>query len=114
MPGVWRQGEYFGTRYITGPQILTLLVVLADERVADPDVTALYVCPLYGPTAAEVVRTAVLAGTDRANAEFGTSLHPLDIRYSYSGWDTQRCNLADWAGYNIVRAVAAGTVTTTE
>ena len=110
MPGVWRQGEYLGTRYITGPQMLTLLVALADERVADPDVTALDVCPLYGPTAPEVVRAAVLAGTDRANAECGTSWHPLAIRYSYSGWDTAGCHLADWAGYNIVRAVADGTV----
>lgn len=110
MPGVWRQGDYLGTRYVTGPQMLTLLVALADERVPDPDVTALDVCPLYGPTAPEVIRAAVLAGTDQANAEFGTSLHPLAIRYSYSGWNTERCNLATWGAYNIVRAVAEGTI----
>ena len=110
MPGVTRRGEYLVTQYITGPQCLLLMLDVQPERVADPDVTTLDVCPLYGPTAAEVVRAAVLAGTDRANAEFGTSWHPLDIRYSYSGWDTEYCHLADWAGYDIVRAVAEGTV----
>lgn len=110
MPSVWQQGDYFGTRYITGPQILLLLLDLQPERIADPDVTALDACPIYGPTPDEAVRAAVLDGTDRANAQFGTNLHPFDIRYSYSGWDTERCALASWAAYNIVQAVAAGTV----
>jgi len=83
---------------------------LADERLADPDVTAIHVCPVYGRPADEVVRAAVLAGTDRANAEFGTNLHPLDIRFSYSGWNNERCSIARGAAYEIVRAVVEGTV----
>ena len=59
---------------------------------------------------ASVVRAAVLSGTDRANAEFSTSWHPLEIRFSYSGYDNERCSLAGSAAYNIVRALAEGTV----
>jgi hypothetical protein len=111
MPGVSRLGEYLVTQHITGPQCLLLMLDMQPERIADPPVTALEVCPIYGQPSDAVVRAAVLAGTDRANAEFGTSWHPLEIRYSYSGYDNARCQLMDWAGYNIVKALAEGTVT---
>jgi hypothetical protein len=110
VPGVSRRGEYLVTQYITGPQCLLLMLDVQPERIADPFVTALQVCPIYGQPADDVVRAAVLAGTDRANAEFGTSWHPLEVRYSYSGYDNARCHLMDWAGYNIVKALAEGTV----
>jgi hypothetical protein len=98
----------YTARVVTGPQDLWRRLALADERIADPDVTVADVCPVYGRPAAEVVRAAVLAGTDRANAEFGTSLHPLEIRFAYSGWNNERCGIAEAAAYEIVRAVANG------
>jgi hypothetical protein len=107
--GVSRQGQYLVTRITTGPQDLLLMLDLADERIADPFVTALAVCPTYGRPADEVVRAAVLRGTDEANAEFGASWHPLEIRFSYSGYDNAECRLAGWAAYNIVKALAQGT-----
>ncbi len=108
--GVSRQGQYYVTSIVTGPQYLRLMLDLADERLVDPYVTAVDVCPVYGCPTEEVVRAAVLGGTDRANAEFGTNLHPLEIRFSYSGWDNERCNIAGWGAYEIVRAIAEGAV----
>ena len=107
---MWRKGHYLAAQIITGPQHLLLLLDLADERIADPFVSAIDVCPVYGRPTDEAVRAAVLAGTDRANAEFGTSLHPLEVRFSYSGYDCERCSLSGAAAYNIVRAVAEGSV----
>jgi hypothetical protein len=107
---VGRNGHYFSARITTGPQDLLLLLDLADERISDPFVSAIDVCPVYGRPSDEAVRAAVLAGTDRANAEFGTNWHPLEVRFSYSGYDRERCRLAGAAAYNIVRAVAEGTV----
>ncbi|MGL4420504.1 MAG: hypothetical protein ACRCZF_07560 [Gemmataceae bacterium] len=78
MPSVWRQGEYLGTRYITGPQILTLLIALVNERVVAPGVTALDVCPLYGPTAAEVIRAAVLAGGQELSQDVSLVVRQAD------------------------------------
>lgn len=112
MESVGRNGHYFATRITTGPQDLLLLLDLADERIVDPFVSAIDVCPVYGRPTDEAVRAAVLAGTDRANAECGTSLHPLEVRFSYSGYDSERCSLAGRAAYNIVRAIAAGVITT--
>jgi hypothetical protein len=106
MPGVVKRGHYFVTRYITGPQCLLLMLDLQPERIDDPFVTAFNVCPVYGHPKDAVVRSAVLAGTDEANAEFSTSWHPLEIRYSYSGYDNQRCGLMNWAAYNIVKELA--------
>ncbi|WP_157469822.1 hypothetical protein [Gemmata sp. SH-PL17] len=83
---------------------------LVDERLTDPYVTAIDVCSVYGCPTEEVVRAAVLAGTDRANAEFGTNLHPLEIRFSYSGWNNERCSIAGAAAYEIVRAIAESAV----
>ncbi|QEL14638.1 hypothetical protein [Limnoglobus roseus] len=110
MDSVGRNGHYFVTRITTGPQDLLLLLDLADERIADPFVSAIEVCPVYGRPTDEAMRAAVLAGTDRANGECGTSLHPLEVRFSYSGYDRERCSLAGAAAYNIVRAIAAGKV----
>jgi hypothetical protein len=107
---VGRNGHYFATRITTGPQDLLLMLDLSDERIPDPFVSAIDICPMYGRPTDEVVRNAVLAGTDRANAEFGTSWHPLEIRFSYSGWNNEQCSIAGWAAYNIVRAVVQGTV----
>ena len=107
---VGRNGHYFAARITTGPQDLLLQLDLTDERIADPFVSAIDVCRIYGRPTDEVVRAAVLSGTDRANAEFSTSWHPLEIRFSYSGYDNERCSLAGSAAYNIVRALAEGSV----
>jgi hypothetical protein len=101
-----KRGHYFVTQYITGPQSLLLMLDLQPERIADPFVTPLNVCPIYGQPEDIIVRAAVLAGTDEANAEFGTNWHPLEIRYSYSGYDNKRCGLMHWAAYNIVKELA--------
>jgi hypothetical protein len=93
MAGVVRRGHYFVTQLITGPQCLLLMLDLQCERIVDPFVTALNTCPIYGRPEDNTVRTAVLAGTDEANAEFGTNWHPLEIRYSYSGYDNKQCRL---------------------
>jgi hypothetical protein len=106
MPGVVKRGHYFVTQYITGPQILLLMLDLQPERIADPFVTAITVYSLYGQPEDAVVRAEVLAGTDEANAEFGTSWHPLEIRYAYSGYDNRECRLMHWAAYNIVKELA--------
>jgi hypothetical protein len=106
MPEVVKRGHYFATWYITGPQCLLLMLDLQPERIADPFVTAITVCPMYGQPEDAVVRAAVLAGTDEANAEFSTSWHPLEVRYSYSGYDNKQCRLIGWAAYNIVKELA--------
>lgn len=105
MPGVSRKGAYFVTRFTTGPQDLLLMLDLADERIADPFVTCIAPCALYRQPDDAVVRAAVLAGTDQANAECGTSLHPLEIRYWYSGYDAARCSLFTRAAHEIVSQV---------
>jgi hypothetical protein len=108
--GVLKQGHYFVTRIITGPEFLLLMLDITDERIADPLVSALNVCPVTGRPDDSVIRTAVLSGTDRANGEFGTKLHPLEVRFSYSSWTGGKCEIAGIAAYNIVRAIAEGTV----
>lgn len=106
MPRVMKRGPYFVTQYITGPQCLLLMLDLQSERIVDPFVTAVNVCPIYGQPEEAVVRAAVLAGTDEANAEFGTTWHPLEVRYSYSGYDNKQCRLIHWGAYNIVKELA--------
>ncbi len=107
MAVVYRSRHHFVTQYITGPQSLLLRLDLQLERIDDPFVTALNVCQLYGNPLDEVVRTAVLRGTDEANAEFGTHWHPLEIQYSYSGYDTEHCKIMGSAAYNVVKEIAA-------
>ena len=99
-------GDYFATQYITGPQCLLLMLDLQDERIPDPVVSAIDVCRIHGAPTDAVVQRAVLAGTDEANAEFGARWHPLAIRYSYSGYNVEQCNLMRWAAYNIVKELA--------
>jgi hypothetical protein len=106
MDKVWRRGTYFVHHITTGPQDLLLMLDMQTERIDDPYVSAIDVCPIYGRPTDAPVRAAVLKGTDEANAEFGTSWHPLEIRFRYSGYDNERCRLAGWAGYNIVKALA--------
>lgn len=106
MNQVWRRGGYLVNEIITGPQCLRVMLDLQTERIVDPYVSAIDVCPIYGKPEDAVVRDAVLKGTDEANAEFGTSWHPLEIRFSYSGYDNQRCRLAGQACYSIVKALA--------
>lgn len=106
MPGVVKRGDYFVTRYITGPQSLLLMLNLQSEPIADPFVTAIDVCPMYGKPENSVVQSAVLAGTDQANAEFGTSWHAFEIKYSYSGYDNKRCSLMSRGAYDIVKELA--------
>jgi hypothetical protein len=102
---VFRRGHYFGAEYLTGPQILLLLLDLQDERIEDPYVAAMDEDRLYGNPEAGRVREAVLAGTDEANSDHGTSWHPLEVRYSYSSWD-RSCNLMRWAAKAIVERLA--------
>jgi hypothetical protein len=106
MGEVFKRGHYFGIQYVTGPQILLLLLDLQLERIADPFVTALSVCAMYGQPDDAVVRSAVLRGSDEANAEFGVKWHPLEIKYSYSGYDNNRCSLMARGAYDIVKALA--------
>lgn len=102
MPSVARQGQYLVTRFTTGPQDLLLMLDLVDERIVDPIVTCIAPCHVYGRPDDAVVRAAVLAGTDRANAECGSSWHPLEIRYWYSGYDKARCSLFGRAAHEII------------
>jgi len=102
MAGVSRQGQYLVTRVTTGPQDLRLMLDLAEERIADPFVTCIAPSLLYRQPDDEVVRTAVLAGTDRANAECSSSWHPLEIRYWYCGYDREYCSLFGRAAHEIV------------
>jgi hypothetical protein len=106
MPGVTKCGDSYATQYVTGPQRLLLMLELREERIHDPVVAAVDVCPIYGCPTDAVVQCTVLAGTDEANAEFETQWHPFAIRYSYSGWDIEQCNLMRWAAYNIVKELA--------
>jgi hypothetical protein len=106
MNHVWRRGHYLVNQIITGPQCLLLMLDMQSERIEDPFVSATDVCSVYGKPDDAVIRAAVLKGTDEANAEFGTSWHPLEIRFSYSGYDNQQCRLASQASYNIVKALA--------
>jgi hypothetical protein len=103
---VVRQDHYFITQIVTGPQHLRLWLDLQPERIADPFVTAAAVCSLYGQPQDEVVRAAVLRGTDEANAECGTCRHPLEIRYYYSGYDNRKCMLMTRAAYIIIKELA--------
>lgn len=100
--GVSRQGHYLITRLTTGPQDLLLMLDLADERIADPFVTIIAPSQLYRQPDDAVVRAAVLAGTDRANAECRSSWHPLEIRYWYCGYDREHCSLFGRAAHEIV------------
>jgi hypothetical protein len=106
MREVFKRGHYFGIQYVTGPQILLLMLDLQSERIADPFVTALSVCQLYGQPDDTVVRSAVLRGSDEANAEFGTKWHPLEIKYSYSGYDNLHCSLMSRGAYDIIKTLA--------
>ena len=106
MNKVWRRGHYLVNQIITGPQCLLLMLDMQAERIDDPLVSAIDVCAMYGRPDDAVVRAAVLKGTDEANAEFRTNWHPLEIRFSYSGYDNQKCQLAGQAGYNIVTGSA--------
>ena len=36
MSNRFRRGHYSGTKYVTGPQILLLMLDLQDERIEDP------------------------------------------------------------------------------
>jgi hypothetical protein len=105
MPVKFRRGHYFGAQYITGPQCLLLMLDLQDERIEDPYVMAMTEDQIYGNPMEESVRAAVLAGTDEANREHGTTWHPLEIRYSFSSWD-KRCNLMRWAAKAIIDQLA--------
>jgi hypothetical protein len=108
MPEVYRRGTYFVIGYVTGPRWLTLMLDLQSERIADPYVTPIEQDGqrLYPAPTDEVVRAAVLRGTDRANKEFGTVWHPLEIRYRYSGWDYERCGLMESGAYEIVAVLS--------
>lgn len=103
MERVVRRGHYFVTQYTTGPQCLLLMLDLQSERIADPFVNALNICPIYGQPEEATVRSAVLNGTDEANAEFGTNWHPFEIKYSYSGYDNKTCRLMCQAAYDTVK-----------
>jgi len=102
MANVAKIGHYLTTRSTTGPQDLILLLDLEPEWVADPFVTA-FSESKYGRPDDDTVRSAVLAGTARANAEFGTNWHPFEIRYSYSGYDLEQCGLMRQAACEIVK-----------
>ena len=106
MSRVVRREHYYVTRWTTGPQDLLLMLDLESERIADPFVTALDVCSIYGNPDDATVRAAVLDGTDEANSAFGTSWHPLEMKYSYSGYDTKHCRLMARAAFEIVKEVA--------
>jgi hypothetical protein len=73
MNQVWRRGHYLVNQVITGPQCLLLLLDMQVERLDDPFVTAISVCPVCGRPDDATVRSAVLKGTDVANPEFGTN-----------------------------------------
>jgi len=103
---IWRRDHYLVNHIITGPQCLLLMLDIQPERIDDPFISAISECIIYGRPDDAIVRRAVLSGTDEANAEFGTSWHPFEIRFSYSGYDNARCRLFAWAGYNIVKALA--------
>jgi len=105
MTEIFKRDHYFCVGYITGPQILLLMLDLQSERITDPFVTALSVCEIYGQPEETVVRSAVLKGSDEANAEFGTNWHPLEIKYSYSGYDNLRCSLFSRGAYDIIKAL---------
>jgi hypothetical protein len=105
MSNLFRCEQYFGALYITGPQILYLLLDLQPERIADPIVTPINVDHLYGNPTDEAVRAAVIAGCAEANAEHGTNRWPLEIRYSYSSYDPD-CHLMRWAALAIVEQFA--------
>jgi hypothetical protein len=94
-----------GAQYITGPPCLLLLLDLQDERIGDPFVVPRNEDQLDGNPDVGSVRAAVLAGTDEANNDHGTSWHPLEIRSSFSSWD-KSCNLMRWAAKAIIERLA--------
>jgi hypothetical protein len=106
MAFVYRSGHHLVTQYTTGPQTLLLRLDLQRQRIGEPVVTALRVCRIYGNVLYEVVRAAAVRGADEANADFGTHWHPLEIQYSYSGYDTKHCKIMEQAAYNIVKEIA--------
>lgn len=106
MAGVVRRGQYYVTRYTTGPQDLLLMLDMEIERINDPFVVALSVCPINGQPEDSTVRAAVLRGADEANEMLGTSWYPLEIKYWYSGYDNARCSLMSCAAFDVVKALA--------
>lgn len=106
MGRVVKRGHYYVARYTTGPQDLLLMLDMENERINDPFVVALCICPIYGQPEDPTVRAAVLRGADEANAMHGTSWYPLEIKYWYSGYDNARCSLMARAAFDVVKALA--------
>ena len=103
---VTRRGQYYVKSYITGPQCLLLMLNLDHERIDEPYVTPIDTCPKYGLPDSAVVIDAVLAGADEANKEFDVNWYPLEIRYSYSGYDNKQCRLMHRGAYDIIKSLA--------
>jgi hypothetical protein len=101
----FKRQHYYGAQYITGPQYLVLLLDLQNERIDDPYVVALGEDGLYETFPEENVRSAVLEGTDAANRQCNTNIHPLEIRYFFSSYD-KTCRLMRGAAKAIVEELA--------
>jgi hypothetical protein len=105
MPGFAKRNGSYVVSIITGPRLVLLRLELRDQRTEAPQVLPLSTEFPYRNPDVETVRVRVLEGTDEANREFGTSLHPWVIRYAVEDFNDS-CPMLRYAARAIVERLA--------
>jgi hypothetical protein len=99
-----RDGLY-GVETITGPRSVILRLELRPERNEFPEVVPLFTQFPYRDPDPATVRARVLEGTDEANREFGTSLHPWMVKYAVEDYRDE-CPVLRYAARAILERLA--------
>lgn len=105
MPEFSRLNGLYGISVVTGPRWLVLRLEFLEERNDDFEVAASAVDGLYRKPDPAKVRACVLEGTDAANKQYGTSLHPWLARYSGDALN-DNCTMFRDAAFAIVERLA--------
>lgn len=85
MAQFYRKDRYFTVTLYTGPNHLSLWLLLDGEQVTQPEVVQFShpLCPALPP---DDVRTAVLGGVNQANARYRTDFFPREIKFGIERW----------------------------
>ncbi len=105
MPSFQKRDGLYGAQIITGPASVLLRLELLDARIEDFDIAAYSTEGLYRNPDAATVRARVLEGTDEANEQYGTSLHPWSARYAVEDYN-DKCLMLRRAAFAIVERLA--------
>jgi hypothetical protein len=81
------KGNRYSIQIVTGPRSVLLSLVVQSERTEAPVVEWIADRYPYRSPEEDVIRRAVLEGTDAANAENHTNFHPAEIVCAVESWD---------------------------